>query len=96
MTECQSLGYRSWIAGIKLSDNQIGRGDDPPEPVGGPQRAAAGTADRHLATVDYVVVRVLEARQAWLANAIDGYRRFVSEAGKSLSTLDQAARNAAR
>ncbi len=60
------------------------------------QRAAAGTADRHLATVDYVLVRILEARQAWLANAIDGYRRFVSEAGKSLSALDQAARNAAR
>ncbi len=60
------------------------------------QRAAAGTADRHLATVDYVLARVLEARQAWLANAIDGYRRFVSEAGKSLSALDQAARNAAR
>lgn len=60
------------------------------------QRAAAGTADRHLATVDYVLARVLEARQAWLANAIDGYRRFVSEAGRSLSALDQAARNAAR
>ncbi len=60
------------------------------------QRAAAGTADRHLATVDYVLARVLEARQAWLANAIDGYRRFVSEAGKSLSALDQAAQNAAR
>ncbi len=60
------------------------------------QRAAAGTADRHLATVDYVLARVLEARQAWLANSIDGYRRFVSEAGRSLSALDQAARNAAR
>ncbi len=60
------------------------------------QRAAAGTADRHLATVDYVLARVLEARQAWLANTIDGYRRFVSEAGRSLSALDQAARNAAR
>jgi len=60
------------------------------------QRAAAGTADRHLATVDYVLARILEARQAWLANAIDGYRRFVSEAGKSLSTLEQAAQNAAR
>ncbi len=60
------------------------------------QRAAAGTADRHLATVDYVLARILEARQVWLANAIDGYRRFVSEAGKSLSALDQAARNAAR
>ncbi len=60
------------------------------------QRAAAGTADRHLATVDYVLARVLEARQAWLANIIDGYRRFVSEAGRSLSALDQAARNAAR
>ncbi len=60
------------------------------------QRAAAGTADRHLATVDYVLARVLEARQAWLANVIDGYRRFVSQAGQSLSALDQAARNAAR
>ncbi len=60
------------------------------------QRAAAGTADRHLATVDYVLARIREARQAWLANSIDGYRRFVSEAGRSLSALDQAARNAAR
>lgn len=60
------------------------------------QAAAAGTADRHLATVDYVLARILEARQAWLADTIDGYRRLVAEAGQSLSALEQAAQEAAR
>ncbi len=59
------------------------------------QKAAAGTADRHLGTVDYLLSTIVEARQTRLVATIEAYQLFVTEARQSLNGLDQATRNAA-
>ena len=59
------------------------------------RKAAAGTADRHLGTVDYLLSTIVQARQTRLVATIEAYQLLVSDARRSLNGLEQATRNAA-